>query len=117
MKKVLVVDDAKLMRHTIKRCLENNGFEVVGEATNGIEAIAMASLLSPDLITMDINMDEMDGICATRQIVKENPEIKICMVTSMGADCMVKEALEAGAREYIVKPFSENYITNTIMRM
>ncbi|ACX73350.1 MAG: response regulator [Methanococci archaeon] len=104
--KTLVVDDSAFMRNILKKILTPTGkFVVVGEASNGKEAIEKAKELQPDLITMDIVMPEMDGITATREIKKILPNVKIVMCTSIDQEKKVIEAIEAGADGYIVKPF------------
>ncbi|MDD5448473.1 MAG: response regulator [Actinomycetota bacterium] len=102
---VLVVDDALFMRMMIKDILTKDGLVVVGEAENGLEAVEKYAELKPDLVTMDIVMPEMDGIEAVRKIIKANPDAKILMCSAMGQQPLVVEALEAGAKDFIVKPF------------
>ncbi len=105
-KKVLIVDDAIVMRMMIKGILSKNGFEVVGEAQNGAEAVEKYKALAPDLVTMDMVMPEMDGISAVRRIIADDPQAKIIMCTSMGQQALVVEAIEAGAKSFITKPFA-----------
>lgn len=114
MKKVLIVDDAAFMRMSIRTMLENTEFEVVGEAVNGLEAILKARELKPDVITMDITMPELDGIKATSIIVKDNPNIKICIVSAMGQEAMVMDSIVAGAKNFLVKPFNEQNVIKTL---
>lgn len=102
---VLVVDDALFMRMMIKDILTKEGLVVVGEAENGLEAVEKYAELKPDLVTMDIVMPEMDGIEAVRSIMKTNPDAKILMCSAMGQQPLVVEALEAGAKDFVVKPF------------
>jgi len=102
---VLIVDDALFMRMMIKDILTKDGFEVVGEAENGIEAVRKYAELKPDLVTMDIVMPEMDGIEAVRNILKLDPDAKVLMCSAMGQQPLVVEALEAGAKDFIIKPF------------
>ncbi|MFB4475901.1 response regulator, partial [Oceanobacillus caeni] len=104
-KKVLIVDDAAFMRMMIKDILTKNGFEVVGEAQDGAQAVEKYKELSPDLVTMDITMPEMDGITALKQIKEVNPEAKVIMCSAMGQQAMVIDAIQAGAKDFIVKPF------------
>jgi two-component system, chemotaxis family, chemotaxis protein CheY len=115
--KILIVDDAIFMRTMIRRILENSEFEVVGEASNGREAIKKAKELQPDIITMDITMPELDGIGAVREIIKLNPNIKICMVSAMGQEGMIRDAIVAGAKNFLVKPFKEEKVIATIQAM
>lgn len=113
-KSVLIVDDAVVMRMMIKNILSKNGFEVVGEAQNGVEAVDKYQQLKPDLVTMDMVMPEMDGITAVKQIVSQDPAAKIIMCTSMGQQALVVEAIQAGAKSFITKPFQPNKILETI---
>lgn len=113
-KKVLVVDDAAFMRMMIKDILTEVDFEVVGEAKNGMEAVELYKEYRPDLVTMDITMPEMDGITAIEEIRKENPEAKILVCSAMGQQSMVVEAIEAGAQDFIVKPFQEERVLEAV---
>lgn len=117
MKKVLVVDDAAFMRVSISKVLTNNGYEVVGEAENGKIALQKYQELSPDIVTMDITMPEMDGLGALKEILAVNPGANIIMVTAMGQESMVREAILAGAKGFIVKPFKENVILEAIKNL
>src|SRR5690606_32264857 len=93
------------MRKMIGDILAQGGYRVVGEAANGVQAIEMYKQLRPDLVTMDIIMPDMGGIDAVREIVKEDPDARILMCSAMGQQALVVEAIEAGARDFIVKPF------------
>ncbi|MBM7580263.1 response regulator [Jeotgalibacillus terrae] len=117
MTKVLVVDDAKFMRMTLKNVLENSAFEVVGEAENGEEAVEKYKSLNPDLVTMDITMPVLDGISAAKKILKEDPRATIIMCSAMGQQKMVIEAIEAGAKDFIVKPFDSNRVVESLSRV
>ncbi len=109
--RVLIVDDAVFMRNTIKEIFTSNGFEIAGEAANGVEAIEKFCDLKPDLITMDIVMPFKNGIQATRDILKEDPNAIIVICSALGQESLVTEAIEAGASDFIVKPFqAENVI-------
>ena len=111
-KRVLVVDDAIFMRNMIKDIFSGTGFEVVGEAANGVEAIEKYHQLKPDLTTMDIVMPFKSGIEATREIVKQDRSAVIVMCSALGQESLVMEAIEAGASDFIVKPFkSEDVLT------
>lgn len=112
--KILIVDDAAFMRMMIKDILEKNGFEVVGEAPDGAQAVDMYKELGPDLVTMDITMPEMDGIAALKEIKKMNPEAKIIMCSAMGQQAMVIDAIQAGAKDFIVKPFQADRVLEAI---
>lgn len=111
---VLVVDDAIFMRTTIKRMLENHQFEVVGEASNGLEAVEQYKTLLPDVVTMDITMPRMNGIEAVKEIIAEFPEAKIVMVTALGQQKLIVDALEFGAKDFITKPFDLDQIVNVL---
>jgi two-component system, chemotaxis family, chemotaxis protein CheY len=105
--KVLVVDDALFMRSMIKDILQNSGkYDVVGEATNGNQAVEKFLELLPDLVTMDIVMPGMDGIEATREILKFDPKARVVMCSALGQEPLVIESIAAGARDFIVKPFT-----------
>ncbi len=116
--KTLIVDDSAFMRNILKKILTPTGkFVVVGEASNGKEAIEKAKELQPDLITMDIVMPEMDGITATREIKKILPNVKIVMCTSIDQEQKVIEAIEAGADGYIVKPFQAQKVLEELNKL
>lgn len=104
-KRVLIVDDAVFMRMMIKDILSKNEFEVVGEGANGAEAVEKYKELKPDIVTMDITMPEVDGIEAVKEIKKIDPNAKIIMCSAMGQQAMVMDAIQAGAKDFIVKPF------------
>lgn len=112
--RILVVDDAAFMRMMIKDILVKNNFEVVGEAQDGIQAVEMYKDLQPDLVTMDITMPEMDGIEALKQIKEINPEARIVMCSAMGQQAMVVDAIQAGAKDFIVKPFQSDRVIEAI---
>ncbi|WP_144510042.1 response regulator [Bacillus sp. FJAT-22090] len=111
---VLVVDDAIFMRTTIKRMLEEHQFEVIGEASNGLEAIDMYKKLLPDVVTMDITMPGMTGIDAVKAIMAEYPHAKIVMVTALGQQKLIVDALESGAKDFITKPFNPDQIVQVL---
>ncbi len=115
--KVLIVDDAAFMRIMLKDILTKNGFEVVAEAANGKEAIEKYGELKPYLVTMDITMPEMDGINATREIRSMNPEAKIIMCSAMGQQAMVVDAIQAGAKDFVVKPFKPDRFLEAINKV
>lgn len=114
MGKVLIVDDAKFLRMTIARAITKAGHEVIGEAQTGEEAVQLYKNLKPDLVFMDFTMPDMDGIEAVKHIKKDFPDAKIIMCSAMGQHKMVLEAIEAGARDFIVKPFEESRIIEAI---
>ncbi|MFD1037976.1 response regulator [Virgibacillus byunsanensis] len=115
-KKILIVDDAAFMRMMIKDILTKNDFEVVGEAQDGVEAIEKYKELSPDLVTMDITMPELDGIAALKEIKKANSEAKVIMCSAMGQQAMVIDAIQAGAKDFIVKPFQADRVIEAIQK-
>jgi two-component system, chemotaxis family, chemotaxis protein CheY len=117
MARILVVDDAKFMRMTLTAILQKGNHVVVGEAENGNEAIQLFKSLKPDLVTMDITMPEMNGLEALRQIKQGNPNAKIIMCSAMGQQKMVVEAIEAGAKDFIVKPFEESRVLEAINKV
>lgn len=117
MKKVLIVDDAAFMRLSLKNILEKNGFTVIGEAENGEIAVKKYKELSPDIVTLDITMPEMDGISALKEIKKINKEAKVIMITSMGQEYFLKEAIVCGAKSFIVKPFTDEHVINALKTM
>ena len=120
MARVLVVDDALFMRKMLSDILKKEGFEVVGETDNGKDAIDKYKELKPDLVTMDIvmpKMEEIDGIGAVREIVKADPDAKIIMVSAMGQHTLVVEAIQAGAKDFIVKPFQPSRVVEAIRRV
>ncbi len=113
--KVLIVDDAMFMRSMIKDILMNAGdFEIVGEAEDGAVAIEKFKEVKPDLITMDIVMPNVDGIEATKRIIELNPDVKIVMCSALGQEPLIMESLAAGARDFIVKPFSPEKVIKVI---
>ncbi len=114
--RVLVVDDAAFMRMMVKDILTKNGYEVVGEAENGMKAVEKYKDLHPDLTTMDITMPEMDGISAVKAIRKIDPNAKIVMCSAMGQQAMVIEAIQAGARDFIVKPFQADRVLEAVRK-
>ena len=112
--KVLVVDDAAFMRMMIKEILTKNGFTVVGEASDGAQAVEKYKELGPDLVTMDITMPEMDGITALKEIRKIDSSAKVIMCSAMGQQAMVIDAIQAGAKDFIVKPFQADRVIEAI---
>jgi two-component system, chemotaxis family, chemotaxis protein CheY len=112
--RILIVDDAAFMRMMIKDILSKNGFEIVGEAADGAQAVDKYKETSPDLVTMDITMPEMDGITALKEIKKVNPQAKVIMCSAMGQQAMVIDAIQAGAKDFIVKPFQADRVLEAI---
>lgn len=114
---IMIVDDAAFMRMTLKTMLEKNGFTVVAEAENGLVGCEKFGIYKPDLVTMDITMPEMDGISALKKIKSEHPQAKIIMVSAMGQENYVKDAIMSGAKGFIVKPFKEDYVVETVKKV
>ncbi|MBU5483083.1 response regulator [Clostridium sp. MSJ-11] len=117
MAKVLIVDDAAFMRMMIKDILEKNGYEVIGEASNGIKAVELYKKERPDVVTMDITMPDMDGIQAVKEIKAMDPSAKIVMCSAMGQQTMVMDAIKAGAKDFIVKPFQSDRVLEAIKKV
>ncbi|MBN1467515.1 MAG: response regulator [Fusobacteriaceae bacterium] len=117
MAKILIVDDAAFMRMMIKNILIKEGYEVVGEAENGAQAVEKYKELTPDLVTMDITMPEMDGITAVKEIMKINKGAKVVMCSAMGQQAMVIDAIQAGAKDFIVKPFQPDRVIEAISKV
>ncbi len=115
--RILVVDDAAFMRMMIKDILSKNGFEIVGEAENGQKAVEKWQELKPELTTMDITMPEMDGISAVKEIKKLDPSAKVIMCSAMGQQAMVIEAIQSGARDFIVKPFQPDRVIEAVRKV
>jgi two-component system chemotaxis response regulator CheY len=115
--RVLVCDDAIFMRTMISDILTGAGYEVVGEAESGLQAIERYRDLKPDLVTMDIVMPDMGGIDAVREIVREDPGAKILMCSAMGQQALVVEAVQAGAKDFVVKPFQPSRVLEAVQRV
>ncbi|BBN98667.1 response regulator [Sporolactobacillus terrae] len=114
--RILVVDDAAFMRMMLKDILTKNGYEVCGEGANGKEAVAKYEEYKPDLITLDITMPEMDGINALKKIKASDPNAKVIMCSAMGQQTMVIDAIQAGAKDFIVKPFQPDRVIEAIKK-
>ncbi|API94022.1 MULTISPECIES: response regulator [Virgibacillus] len=117
MAKILVVDDAKFLRTALATILRKKNHEIVGEAENGKEAVRLYQELEPDIVTMDITMPVMNGIDATKKIIDIDPNASVIMCSAMGQQKVVVEAIELGAKDFIVKPFDENRIYDAIDRV
>ena len=117
MAKVLIVDDSRTSRKILKGILESEGYDVIGEATNGQEGYDKYAELKPDVVTMDITMPEMNGIDAVKAIKALDPSVKIVMVSAMGQQPMVIEAIQAGANDFIVKPFQPERVIEAITKV
>lgn len=116
-KRILIVDDAAFMRMMIKNIVSKNGYEVVGEAENGQVAVELYKEHKPDLVTMDITMPEMNGIEGVKAIRSVDPNANIIMCSAMGQQAMVMEAIQAGAKDFIVKPFQQDRILQAMERV
>ncbi|MFH1248390.1 MAG: response regulator [Candidatus Omnitrophota bacterium] len=118
--RVLIVDDALFMRKMLSDILKKEGIEVCGEAENGKDAIMKYQQLKPELVTMDIVMpkvEEIDGIGAVREIIKADPQAKIIMVSAMGQHSLVVEAIQAGAKDFVTKPFQPSRVIEALKRV
>ncbi|MDE6926444.1 MAG: response regulator [Acetatifactor sp.] len=116
-KNILVCDDAAFMRMMIKDILTKNGYNVAGEAENGAKAVEKYKELTPDLVLMDITMPEMDGIQALKEIRKLDANSKIIMCSAMGQQAMVIEAIQNGAKDFIVKPFQAERVLEAVKKV
>ncbi|NLT57731.1 MAG: response regulator [Clostridiales bacterium] len=114
---VLIVDDAAFMRISIKNMLTKNGYEVIGEAEDGESGVERYKELSPDIVTMDITMPGMNGLDALKEIIAYNAKAQVVMVSAMGQEAMVRDAILSGAKGFIVKPFKENGIIAAIKKL
>ena len=114
MKSVLIVDDAAFMRMMLKDILSKNGYTIVGEAQNGNEAVAKYKEVKPDIVTLDITMPEKDGIQALKEIKAMDPSATCIMCSAMGQQAMVIESIQAGAKDFIVKPFQPDRVLEAI---
>ncbi|MCQ2080698.1 MAG: response regulator [Lachnospiraceae bacterium] len=116
-KNILIVDDAAFMRMMIKDILSKNGYNVVGEAENGAKAVEKYAELHPDLVLMDITMPELDGIGALKKIKGSDPNALIIMCSAMGQQAMVIESIQAGAKDFIVKPFQADRVLEAVKKV
>jgi len=114
---VLICDDALFMRTMLAEIMEQAGFEVVGQAATGAEAVRMYRELKPDIVTMDIIMPDMGGIEAVKSIINEFPDANIVMCSAMGQQALVIEAIQAGARDFVVKPFQPARVLEAVQRV
>lgn len=114
--RVMIVDDALFMRNMLKEICGRAGFEVVAEADNGETAVELYRAHQPELVTMDIVMPGRSGIEALREIMAEDSRARVVMVSALGQDALILEAVEAGASDFIVKPFKEEKVIDTIRR-
>ncbi len=116
-KNILICDDAAFMRMMIKDILTKNGYNVAGEAENGVKALEKYKEVTPDLVLMDITMPEMDGIQALKEIKKADAGAKVIMCSAMGQQAMVIESIQAGAKDFIVKPFQAERVLEAVKKV
>lgn len=116
-KNILICDDAAFMRMMIKDILSKNGYNVAGEAENGLKAVEKFKEVTPDLVLMDITMPEMDGIAALKEIKKLDAGAKVIMCSAMGQQAMVIESIQAGAKDFIVKPFQAERVLEAVKKV
>ena len=116
-KNILICDDAAFMRMMIKDILSKNGYNVAGEAENGAKAVEKYNELKPDLVLMDITMPEMDGIQALKEIKKLDAGARVIMCSAMGQQAMVIESIQAGAKDFIVKPFQADRVIEAVKKV
>lgn len=116
-KNILICDDAAFMRMMIKDILTKNGYNVVGEAENGLKAVEKYQETKPDLVLMDITMPEMDGIAALKGIKQIDPNAHVIMCSAMGQQAMVIESIQAGAKDFIVKPFQADRVLEAVKKV
>lgn len=114
MKRVLIVDDAAFMRMSLRKIMEENGFEVVGEAENGRTGVEKFNELRPDIVTLDITMPEMDGLTALKAMMQIDPQANVIIVSAMGQESYVRESIMAGAKNFIVKPFNKEHVLKVL---
>ncbi|MEE8116584.1 MAG: response regulator [Gemmatimonadales bacterium] len=114
---ILVCDDAMFMRTMISDILSQAGFDIVGEAATGLQAVEKYRQLKPDLVTMDIVMPDMSGIDAVREIIKDDPNARVLMCSAMGQQALVAEAIQAGAKDFLVKPFQPSRVLEAVQRV
>jgi two-component system chemotaxis response regulator CheY len=117
MARILVVDDAAFMRRMVIDVLQNGGHEIVGEAGNGNEALARYQELRPDVTTLDITMPEKDGLTALREIIALDPAAKVVMCSALSQESKVLEAVKAGAKDFIAKPFQAQRVLSAIEKV
>ncbi len=117
MAKVMVVDDAVFMRMTIKKMLEAHGHSVIGEAGNGVEAVKKYVEIKPEVVLLDITMPEMNGVEALKRIKEVDAKAKVIICSAMGQQAMVAQAIQSGAKDFVVKPFEEGRLAAAVDRV
>lgn len=116
MAKILIVDDAEFLRVRLTRMLDTDGYEVF-QAENGLRAVAVYKEIQPDVVLMDITMPEMDGLAALKEIVSYDPKARVVMLTALGQESVVLEAVKSGARDFVVKPFEHERVMKAITKL
>ena len=116
-KNILICDDAAFMRMMIKDILTQNGYNIAGEAENGVKAVEKYAEVKPDLVLMDITMPEMDGIEALKRIKAADPNASVIMCSAMGQQAMVIESIQSGAKDFIVKPFQADRVIEAVQKV
>jgi two-component system chemotaxis response regulator CheY len=116
-KRVLIVDDSEVMREMIRDILETNGFEIAGEAKDGIEALEQYKNLHPDIVTMDIVMPKENGIEAVKKIMDHDSDAHVIVISGLDQKALVIDALSAGARDYVIKPFESTDLFDAVRRV
>jgi two-component system, chemotaxis family, chemotaxis protein CheY len=116
MAKILIVDDAEFLRVRLSRILNTDGHEVF-QAENGVKAVATYKDIHPDVVLMDVTMPEMDGLTALKEIVHFDPKARVVMLTALGQESVVLEAIKSGARDFIVKPFEHDRVMKAITKL
>ena len=117
LKRVLIVDDATFMRISLRSILEKNDFEVIGEGSDGVEAVSKYIELRPDIVTLDITMPEKNGIEALKEIINIDPKANVVIISALGQETFVTEAVKLGAKGFLVKPFKEDFIIRTLSKL
>lgn len=117
MAKIMIADDTAFMRAMIRELLTGSGHEIVAEAKNGVEAVRMYQAIQPDVLTLDITMPEMDGVTALRSIRSMDPGARVIMCSAMGQHAMVLDAIQAGAKDFVVKPLQQRRLLDAIERV
>src|SRR5579863_5662983 len=117
MSRILIAEDAESIAQMLKEILEHSGFQVIGVAKNGDEAVELYKSLKPDLVTMDIIMPFKSGIAATKEILEFDPSAKIVVCSALGMNTIIEEAKEAGAKDFITKPFKASHVVSVLKKI
>ena len=117
MRTVLIIDDSSMIRRLLRNIFVKNGFKVIGEADNGKKGYEKFKQLNPDVITMDMVMDEMTGLEALKHIISDNPDAKVIIVSSMGQNVIIRDAIIAGAKDFLIKPFNEKEVMDAVRKL